>query len=320
MQAARISSRISQAWALAGVALLLTSGCRAKPPRPDSAPPVYPAATTETSPRPPLAPVAAPPPVRTNHRIAVILGPGGAKAFAHVGVLRALQKQRVPIEKVVGLEWGALVGGLFAHHGQVHDVEWKLYKLEQQNLPRPKGLFGRAGTATGVKVMDGYLGDAFGRDEVAASKLKFSCPTRTLWAGVVSFQDRGSLRDVIKRCLGFPPVFNVEGSFLAGASQVAESIEMLKREGYDVIVLVNVLGSALPSRPDALPENTVHQILWQEVKRAVLMGARMPDIELINVDTNAYPITQFESGKELTQLGETAGNTAALRLVQKYGL
>ena len=265
-------------------------------------------------------PVVPPPPVRTSHRIAVILGPGGAKTFAHVGVLKALQRQRVPIEKVVGLEWGALVGGLFAHHGQVHDVEWKLYKLEQQNLPRPKGFFTRAGTTTGVKVMDSYLTEAFGRDELGSARVKFSCPTRTLWAGVVGFQDRGTFRDVIKRCLAYPPVFNVEGSFLAGASQVAESIEALKREGYDVILLVNVLGSALPSKQDGLPDNTTHMILWQEVRRAMLMGARSPEIESINVDTNAYPILQFESGKELSQLGEAAGNAAAAKIVAKFGL
>src|SRR5689334_6496276 len=42
-------------------------------------------------------------------KVAVILGPGGAKALAHVGVLRALQEQRIPIGKVIGLEWGALI-------------------------------------------------------------------------------------------------------------------------------------------------------------------------------------------------------------------
>jgi len=306
-----------------GVVFVLAASTSCHSPAPKStAPESTPApAASNSDARPPApTPVLPAPIVRTNHRVAVILGPGGAKAFAHVGVLRALQRQRVPIEKIVGLEWGALVGGLFAHHGQVHDVEWKLYKLEQQNLPRPKGFFTRAGTATGVRVMDAYLGDAFGRDEVGAAKVKFACPTRTLWAGVVGFQDRGSLRDVVKRCLAYPPVFTVEGSFLAGASQVAESIETLKREGYDVIVLVNVLGSALPSKQDGLPESTTHQILWQEVRRAMLMGARTPDVDLISVDTNAYPILQFESVKELTQLGEAAGNAAAAKIVQKYGL
>src|ERR1700691_5199496 len=81
----------------------------------------------------------APTPLKTEtKKVAVILGPGGAKALAHVGVLAAFQQQRIPVQKVIGLEWGALVGALYASKGQVHDVEWKLYKMEQRSLPRPK--------------------------------------------------------------------------------------------------------------------------------------------------------------------------------------
>jgi NTE family protein len=300
-------------------AVVFVGACRQRPPRED-APPVTPPPVVVTAPTPPphFDPPP-PPPVKSSHRVAVILGPGGAKAFAHVGVLKALQKQRVPIDKVVGLEWGALVGGLFAHHGQLHDVEWKLYKLEQQNLPRPKGFFARSGTTTGVKVMDPFLSEAFGRDDLSSARIKFTCPTRSLFAGVVGWQDRGSWRDVVKRCLSFPPTFTVEGSFFAGASQAQEAVDLLKREGYDVILLVNVLGSAAPTGRDGNAEDTLPTILWQEVRRATLLAARAGDVETIEVNTNAYPILQFESARELGQLGETAGTAAATRLISKFG-
>ncbi len=87
------------------------------------------------------------PSANSARRVAVILGPGGGKSFAHVGVLKALQQQRVPIEKVVGLEWGALMGGLFAIKGTTHDVEWKLYKLEQNNPLTQSKVSSRAAVA-----------------------------------------------------------------------------------------------------------------------------------------------------------------------------
>src|SRR5690348_12640780 len=68
-------------------------------------------------------------------KVGIILGPGGAKALAHAGVLKELQKARIPIQNVIGLEWGALIGGLFAQRGQAHEMEWKLIKLERQSLP-----------------------------------------------------------------------------------------------------------------------------------------------------------------------------------------
>lgn len=302
-------------------ALALTA-CRSRSPRPNDVPPppsARPAATvvpTTTVPSPTINP---PPAASPAHKVALILGPGGAKAFAHVGVLKSLQRQRVPIDKVIGLEWGALIGGVYAHRAQVHDLEWKLYKMEQQGLPRaPKsGLFGRGGGVAGVGVMTGFLNETFGADEAAQARVPFACPSRSLWTGVVTWQNRGALRDVVKRCLPYPPVFTIDGNVVAGASQAAEAIEWVRKDGFDVVIFVNVLGSALPSKQDGLPENAVNVILWQEVKRE--LGRPGADVEVIDVNTNAYPITQFESTKELVQLGETAGTAAATRLVRKYG-
>ncbi|MBL8197649.1 MAG: patatin-like phospholipase family protein, partial [Chromatiales bacterium] len=54
----------------------------------------------------------APPPPRP--RIGLVLGGGGAKGAAHIGVLRVLDELRVPVDCVTGTSMGALVGGTFA--------------------------------------------------------------------------------------------------------------------------------------------------------------------------------------------------------------
>jgi hypothetical protein len=69
---------------------------------------------------------------------------------------------------------------------------------------------------------------------------------------------------------------------------------------------------------DALLDNLNHVILWQEVKRAMGEWSRL-NIELINVDTSAYPMVQFEAKKDLIGLGESAGQKAAAPLITKYG-
>ncbi|MFN0008032.1 MAG: patatin-like phospholipase family protein [Planctomycetota bacterium] len=47
-------------------------------------------------------------------RVALVLSGGGARGIAHVGVLQGLEELHVPVDLVVGSEWGALVGGLYA--------------------------------------------------------------------------------------------------------------------------------------------------------------------------------------------------------------
>jgi len=46
-------------------------------------------------------------------RVALVLSGGGARGLAHVGVLEVLEELRVPVDLVVGSDWGALVGGLY---------------------------------------------------------------------------------------------------------------------------------------------------------------------------------------------------------------
>ena len=81
-------------------------------------------AQTDASPQPasvaaavaPIAPAARP-------RIALVLSGGGARGFAHIGVLRALRAQRIPVDMVVGTSMGSVVGGAYAAGASIADLE-----------------------------------------------------------------------------------------------------------------------------------------------------------------------------------------------------
>lgn len=59
----------------------------------------------------------------TRPRIGLVLSGGGARGFAHIGVLRALREMRVPIDIVVGTSMGCVVGGAYAAGRSVEDLE-----------------------------------------------------------------------------------------------------------------------------------------------------------------------------------------------------
>jgi hypothetical protein len=191
--------------------------------------------------------------------------------------------------------------------------------MEQKGLPRPKGFFGshRLGEDS-VRIMDDFLADSFLKEDMAGARVPFACPARSIWTGVVAWQSRGLLKDAVKRCLPFPPLFKAQGTFLAGVSQATEAADLLRREGYNVIIFVNVLGSAMPVAQDSLLDNLNYVILWQEVKRELNEASRY-GLEVVNVDTSSYPMVQFENKKELISLGEAAGEIAASQLINKYG-
>lgn len=45
---------------------------------------------------------------------ALVLGSGGAEGLAHIGVIKALEENNIPIDIITGTSIGALIGGLYA--------------------------------------------------------------------------------------------------------------------------------------------------------------------------------------------------------------
>ncbi|MGC9163377.1 MAG: patatin-like phospholipase family protein, partial [Thiomonas sp.] len=58
------------------------------------------------------APVEAASSSAANGRVCLVLSGGGARGFAHIGALKALQQLHVPIDCIAGTSMGAIIGGL----------------------------------------------------------------------------------------------------------------------------------------------------------------------------------------------------------------
>lgn len=59
-------------------------------------------------------------------RIGLALGGGGARGFAHIGVLKALVREGIPIDIIVGTSSGALIGGAYASGTSPEEMERKI--------------------------------------------------------------------------------------------------------------------------------------------------------------------------------------------------
>jgi predicted acylesterase/phospholipase RssA len=68
---------------------------------------------------------------KTNGPIALVLGGGGAWGLAHIGVIRWLEENAVPVDAIVGTSIGALIGGLYASGTSVAAMEAVLKKTDK---------------------------------------------------------------------------------------------------------------------------------------------------------------------------------------------
>lgn len=66
----------------------------------------------------------------THPRVGLVLSGGGARGLAHVGVLKVLERERIPVDVIAGTSMGAIVGGLYASGLDAADIEREVARLD----------------------------------------------------------------------------------------------------------------------------------------------------------------------------------------------
>ncbi|GGC57860.1 patatin-like phospholipase family protein [Undibacterium terreum] len=74
------------------------------------------------------------PDVAVRPKVALVLSGGGARGGAHIGVLKALEELRVPVDIVVGTSAGAIVGAAYASGMPLADIEREMQSLSTASL------------------------------------------------------------------------------------------------------------------------------------------------------------------------------------------
>ena len=79
-------------------------------------------------------------PLQPRPRVGLVLGGGGAKGAAHVGVLDVLDELRIPVDCIIGTSMGALVGGTYASGMSADELETAIRSISWQDTIGRRGL------------------------------------------------------------------------------------------------------------------------------------------------------------------------------------
>ena len=72
--------------------------------------------------------------IKTRPKIGLVLSGGGAKGFAHIGVIKVLEKAGVKIDYIGGTSMGAVVGGLYASGYNATQIDSIFHKVNFDEL------------------------------------------------------------------------------------------------------------------------------------------------------------------------------------------
>ncbi len=174
-------------------------------------------------------------------KIGLVLGSGGAKGLAHIGVIKILEKEKIPIDFIAGSSIGALVGAHYAIYKDIKKLEklalsvnWKTaFKIFD---PSFKGI-------EGVKVQK-LLNKWYGNRKFSDLKIPLVVVATDLLTGEELDIKSGNLAKAIRASMSVPAVFTpvkYQKRLLAdGGLSNPLPVNIVKKMGADIIIAVNL--------------------------------------------------------------------------------
>jgi NTE family protein len=179
----------------------------------------------------------------STRRIALALSGGAARGIAHVGVLRALVENDIPIAAVAGTSAGALVGGAFASGLTIDEIEDIGHGMRWRHVGRPT--LSRFGLQSNAR-MEKYLHDRFPITRFEDLPIPFAAVATDLKShDAVVMRDKGDVAFAIRASCTIPFVYapcrDAEGRQLVDGGLVALIPVKAARElGADLVIAVDV--------------------------------------------------------------------------------
>jgi len=179
-------------------------------------------------------------------KLALVLGGGAAKGYAHVGVIKELEKNGIKPDLIVGTSMGALVGGMYASGKTVTELEMLASKFNSLgSFSLISALFkdNILNINNVKKILDKeLLGKSY-----EECKIKFVSIATDLATGEAAQFSSGNLRDGVMASISIPGVFprcKINGKYYADGGIVNNLAEDVAKELMPnaVIVSVDVLG------------------------------------------------------------------------------
>ncbi len=178
-------------------------------------------------------------------RVALVLGAGGARGLAHVGVIQAIEARGYEIAGIAGASMGALVGGIYAAGRLEEYSEWAR-GLERSDVVKLLDFgFGFPGLIRGDRVI-GALRELVGDHLIEELPIPYTAVATDLASQREVWLTRGKLFDAIRASIAIPMLFTpqmLDGRELVDGGLLAPiPIAATRQMRVDRVIAVDVNG------------------------------------------------------------------------------
>jgi NTE family protein len=251
--------------------------------------------------------------------VILVLGPGWARSFAHVGVLRALHESKIPIAGIISTELGALVGAAYSNSRTIHEFEWSMLKLKSELFTVKGNLLGSLfGKASNGKDLEDAIETLFGAKELRDGRV----PTRVLIqsppGAAPTIIDSGPISKILRAASAIPGWmkpgdWNGSPAYSAG-QQRPFPVSEARLMGSGPVIVIDVMDRAAIPAGKTAPEAVAY------FKQAASTKIPAEADLIIRPDLRGIGYDQFDKRTEIVFSGKKAALSELARIKHLVGL
>ena len=193
---------------------------------------------------------------RRAPKIGLVLGSGAARGWAHIGVIRALERAGIRPDLVCGTSAGALVGAAYAS-GNLERLERWAIKMRVRDVLSLFDLRFNGGLLNGSRLMS-FARSIFEERPIERLPIPFGAVATTLQTGAETWLRTGSTLEAVRASMAMPGLFSPvprEGVMLVdGALTNPVPVSLGRAMGADVLIAVDLGSDILKRNLVAEPE------------------------------------------------------------------
>jgi NTE family protein len=254
-------------------------------------------------------------------KVGLVLGGGAARGFAHVGVIRALEKSKIQIDLVVGANTGSLIGAIYADKKSAAELERIVLSLEERDVFDYNFINPTQGFARGERLED-FLSKRLGAKEIDQLRPPFAAVATDIQNGEIVVLTSGSIARAVRASSAIPGIFvpvSYQGKMLVDGGVLNNlPVDVARKMGADVVIAVDLGAGPKTAQVINLFEN-VAQSFYLAARQNAEAKLKQADV-VIRPKVTEAGLLDFSRKKELLNLGAEAAEQALPEIRKKLGV
>ncbi|UOQ43150.1 patatin-like phospholipase family protein [Halobacillus salinarum] len=251
-------------------------------------------------------------------KIGLALGSGGARGFSHLGVLKVLEENNIPVDMIAGSSMGALVGS-FVAAGQTIENLYKLaftFKRKYYlDFTVPK-----MGFIQGRRIKEYIRLFTFGKS-IEEFDMPISIIATDLYAGEKKIFTTGPASEAVRASIAIPGIFVPERIndrlYIDGGVMDRVPVSVVKEMGADVVIAVDCAHFEADPNITSIYDVIIQSIDIMQDELVTAMGVSSDADVMIRPDVSQFSARAFTNIQEIVKAGETAALSQLKQIQEK---